>query len=81
MSPSSTRAQPTSPLDAACGAGGVHENPSHGFGGGGEEVPPAVPAWGEIRPDEAEVRLVNEGRGLERMARLLLRELMGRELA
>jgi hypothetical protein len=36
---------------------------------------------GVHRADELQIRLVDQGRGLERLARLLLRQLLHRELA
>ena len=44
-------------------------------GCGCEEVGPTVPML-VIRSDEPNIRLVNKGRGLERLARLLVRELL-----
>jgi len=46
-------------------AGGVDEDAAHGLGGGGEEVPAAVPAEPVGGADQPEVRLVNQGGGLE----------------
>src|SRR5262249_39639213 len=49
--------------------------------GGGEEVAPALP--GPLRPtaDQPQVGLVDQRRGLERLAGLLLRQLPGGQLA
>ena len=54
---------PAAPVtDPALAAGGVDEDATDGFGGGGEEVPAAVEL---LVPDEPEVRLVDEGGGVE----------------
>ena len=53
----------------------------HGLGGGGEEVPPAVPARGVARAYEAQVGLVDQGRGLEGLPGPLLGQLLGRQPA
>src|SRR5262249_55982408 len=37
------------------------EDAAHGLGGGREEMPPAVPVSRGVAPDQAEVRLVDEG--------------------
>src|SRR5262249_8126090 len=55
-------------------AGGIDEDSAHGLGGGGEEVPPAVPVSRESVPDQPNVRLVNKGCGLERLTGLLTRQ-------
>ena len=59
--------------------GVVDEDAAHGFGGGGEEVAAAVPGLGLARAHESEIRLMDEGRGLERLAGLFLSESLGRE--
>ena len=60
------------PLLATFVTGAVDENPPHGLGGGGKEVAPSVPLDARVIPDEPQVRLVDEGGCLERLARLLL---------
>jgi len=55
----------SAPLDATFAPGIVHQNPTHGFGGGAEEVPARIPVLGVGLIDESEVRLVNEGGGLQ----------------
>ncbi len=45
----------------------LDQDASHGLGGGGKEVAAAVPALDSILVDQPEVRLVNQGRGLERL--------------
>ena len=59
-------------------AGVVDQDEAHGLGGGGEEVA----ATRELAiADEPQVRLMDQGRGVERLARLLLGQLLGRQLA
>ena len=69
-------------LRASLAAGAVDQDPPHGLGRGGEEVAAAVPVPGSLSAsDQPEVRLVDQGRGLERLAGLLLRQLLGGQLA
>jgi hypothetical protein len=63
----------------ALAAGVLDQDPSHGFGRGGEEVAAAVPAR-VAGADEPEVRLVDQGGGLEGLAWLLLGQLAGGQL-
>ena len=51
---------------------GLDEDAAHRLGGGGEEMALAAPVLGLFLTDEPEVRLVDQGGGLERVARLLL---------
>jgi hypothetical protein len=46
--------------------GGVNQNPTHRFGGGGEKMPATVKP---LVPDESQVGLVNEGSGIEGISR------------
>jgi hypothetical protein len=62
-------------------AGPVDEDAAHGLGRGGEEVPPAVPARGVARAYEAQVGLVDQGRGLEGLPGRLAGEPLGGQLA
>src|SRR5439155_3487169 len=57
------------------------EDPPHGLGGGGEEVPAAVPVWGLLDIDQADVGFVDQGGGLQRLAWPFVRHLFGRQLA
>ena len=50
----------------------VDQNPPHGLGSGGEEVPPALPFLGSVPIHKPDVGLMNQGRGLECLARLLV---------
>ena len=68
-------------LEAMLAPGVVHENAAHGLGRCGEEVPAAVPVPGLISAHQPEIGLVDQGGGLERLARLLLRHPLGRQLA
>src|SRR5262249_38523805 len=61
------------PLEPPPVAGAVDEDAPHGLGRGGEEVAAALPAR-VVRPHEPEIGLVDQGGGLERLARLLLRQ-------
>ena len=47
-------------------AGPFDKNPAHGLGCGSKEVPPAVPGLGLLAINQANIRLVDQGRGLER---------------
>ena len=73
-------ALPPAPLQAPLATGVLDEDAAHGFGRRGEEVAPALPALSLVRIDEAEVRLVDQRRDLERLVRLLLRQLLGGQL-
>src|SRR5262249_21188977 len=68
-------------LEPAPVAGAVDEDAAHGLGGGSEEMPAAVPVPFLVVPDQAQVGLVNQGGGLERLSRLLVGQLLGGELA
>jgi hypothetical protein len=68
---------PAPVLGSPLATGPLHENPPHGLGRGGEEVAAAVPMLGLLRIHQPNVRLVDQGRGLERLAGLLLRHLLG----
>src|SRR6516225_9980707 len=59
----------------------LDENAAHGFGGGREEVWAAMPGFARIVADEPQVRFVDEGRGIESLARWLPAQLLGRQLA
>ena len=49
----------------ALAAGGFDQDAAHRLGGGGEEVPTAVPAMVVGSSDQPKVRLMNQGGGLE----------------
>ena len=68
-------------LDPPAPAGRIDEDPPHRFGRGGEKMPAAVPHLHLGRVDEAQVRLVHEGRRLERLVGPLLADLAGGERA
>ena len=55
-------------------AGIFDQDAAHGLGGRGEEVTTALPPLDVIRADQTEIRLVHQRRGLEGLARLLLRQ-------
>ncbi len=65
------------PLPLACV---LHQNPPHCFCRGREEMPSAVPVLSLVHIHEPNVRLVDQSRGLENPARLLLGHLLGRQL-
>ncbi len=57
-------------FDASLAAGRLDENAAHRFGGGAEKVSPSFPfRRGGVLPHQSQVRLVDEGRGLQRLAR------------
>src|SRR5262249_5230239 len=66
---------------AALAAGTLYEDAAHGLGRGREEVPPVVPRRGgtPFALDQPQVGFVNEGRGLEGLAGLLLSHLLRRQ--
>ena len=69
-------------FDALIMAGALDENAAHRERGGGEEMPAAVPAPLLPIAGDAEIRLVNERRRLQRLIRLpLARETGPREFA
>src|SRR5262249_44671432 len=59
---------PAAVPDPALAAGGLDEDAAHGLGRGGEEV---AAARERLVADEAQVRLVDQRRRLERLPRLL----------
>jgi hypothetical protein len=59
----------------------LDEDPAHGEGCGGEKVSAAVPFRGVLAADEPEVRLVDEGGGLEGLPGAFFGELGGGEVA
>src|SRR5262245_42090804 len=66
--------------DAVLAAGGLDQDAAHGFGRGREEVAAVVPAVPVRRPDEAQVRLVNQGSGLKGVVGVLPGQSRGGEL-
>jgi hypothetical protein len=68
-------------LRAGLPASVLDQDAAHGLGRCGEKVPTAIPTLGRIPLDEPQVGFVDQGRGLERLTRLLLRQPLGRELA
>jgi len=71
---------PPAVLDGLLAAGVVDEDVPHGLGTGGVEVVAALPGALDIPADEAEVGIVDEGGGLERLARRLVGQALGGEL-
>jgi hypothetical protein len=67
--------------EAALAAGLLDQDAAHGFGGGGEEVAPAVPPVRLPAADQSEVGLVDQGGRLQGLARLLFGHPGGRELS
>jgi len=61
--------------------GPVDQDAAHGLGRGGEEVSPSVPIPRLTLPDQTEVSLVDQSRGLEGLAGLLVGEASGRQCA
>jgi DNA invertase Pin-like site-specific DNA recombinase len=67
-------------LLAPLASGPFHQDPAYGLGLGGEEMPPSVPVPVRVVADQAQVRLVDEGRGLECLAGLFPSQPPGGEL-
>ena len=63
--------EPAAPLLPGAAPGGLDEDAAHGLGRRGEEVAPAVPAAAGVAVDQAQVSLVDQGRGLEHLPGLL----------
>src|SRR5207237_6131240 len=59
----------------------IDQDAAHGLGRGGKEVAAAVPVLGFVRVHQPEVGLVDQGRGLERLAGYFLGQLLGGQLA
>jgi hypothetical protein len=55
----------------------VDQDAAHGLSRGGEEVPAAVPVLRLVYVHQPQVRLMDQGRGLERLPGLLPRQLLG----
>ena len=62
-------------------AGVLDEDAAHRFGRGGDEVPPIVPVRFVLRADQAQVGLVDQGGGLQRLPGGLVGHLVVGELA
>jgi hypothetical protein len=71
----------TTVADPLLSAGLLDEDPPHGFGSGGEEVAPAIPVLGRLPIHQAKIGLVDQRRGLERLAGFLTGHLGGRQAA
>ena len=56
-------------LEPTLATGGLDQNPPHRFSRGGEEVATAVPALKVICVHQPQISFVDQGRGLERLAR------------
>ena len=72
---------PAPVLDALFPAGSLDKNATNGFRGGRKKMSSAVPALSFVRVYEPYIRFMNQGRGLERLALLFLRQLLRRKLA
>ena len=57
------------------------QDPPHGLGSGGKEVPAAVPMLHAVDVNEPKVGLMNQRGGFERLAGLLLGQLLRGQLA
>jgi hypothetical protein len=51
--------------ESALAAGVLDEDAAHGLGRRGKEVAPAIPVLNATFADQAQIRLMDEGRGLE----------------
>ena len=58
----------------------LDQNPPHRLGCSGEEMPTAVPVLSLFRIHEPEIGFMDQGRGLQRLAGILLRHLLRRQL-
>lgn len=59
----------------------LDQDSPHGLRGGGKEMPPAVPMMGLFHVDQADVRVVDQGRGLQSLVGGLLGHFGGGQLA
>ena len=59
----------------------IEQDPPHRFSRGGEEVPAAVPVPDVLSVHQAEVRLVDQRRRLQRLPRLFMGQPLSRQLA
>ena len=64
-------AEPAAVSEPAPAAGLLDEDSPHRLGRGGEEVAAAVQGDARVGHDQTQVRLVNQGRGLESLSRRL----------
>jgi hypothetical protein len=62
-------------------AGVVDQNPPHRLGSRSKEVAAAIPVLRLLNIHQPKVRLVDQGRGLQGLARLFLGQLLRRQLA
>jgi hypothetical protein len=68
-------------LEPSLVAGAVKDDPAHGLGRGGKEMPAAVPMLNLACIHQANVRVMDERSGLERLAWFLLSQLSRRQFA
>jgi len=61
--------------------GRFNQDPAHRLGGGGKEMAATVPVLDHVGIDQSDIGLVDQGGGLERVARFLPRQLLTGELA
>src|SRR5262245_63077914 len=59
----------------------INQDSPHGLGGGAEEMAARVPRWRRFSADQPQIRLVDQCRGLERLAGFFVSEPGGGELA
>ena len=74
------RVERASGLGALLVTGLIDQDAAHRLGRGREEMPAAIPLLVLFTPRHPEIRLVHQGRGLERLAGPLLRQLLGGQL-
>src|SRR4051794_10258751 len=67
-----------SPLEAAFAASAFDKNSSHRFRGSGEEMAAAVPALSNVLVHQPQISLMDQGGGLQSVARLFLGHFLGR---
>ena len=68
-------------LERLFAASALDEDAAHGLGGSSEEVAAAVPVLGLVLIDEAEIGLVDESGGLQRLPWRFLGQPLGSQLA
>ncbi len=68
------------PTQALFTASALDENPPHRLSRGSKEMAAAVPVLNLLPVDQTQVGIVYKGRGLESLARLLMSELLRRQL-
>jgi hypothetical protein len=69
---------PATALDPTLASSPFDQDVAHRLGRGGEEVSPTIPVLRLVLVDETDVGFVDQGRGLQGLTGLLLRQPLGR---